>query len=329
MKTIHLFLIAAICSIAPAAFAQDTEKYNKLTGEARQFYETGDYEKAGQKFADAFVALGNKGVIQDRYMAASAWAMAGQPDSAFVNLFKIVDSGYYTDKAEVVSDSTFTPLHTDRRWTALMDKFAEVEAKLDKPLIALLDTIFHDDQQHRLQLDSIGKKHGVGSEEWKAIGKVIIKKDSLNLIKVKQILDERGWLGRDIIGPQGNQTLFLVIQHADLETQQQYLPMMQEAVKNGDANGAELALLEDRIAFRTGKRQTYGSQLWQDPETGTYHVLPLEDPDNVDQRRASVGLGKLADYIAYWGLEWDVEAYKKMLPELEEKVKAQLLPKEN
>ncbi|HWK99340.1 MAG TPA: DUF6624 domain-containing protein [Parapedobacter sp.] len=284
-------------------FAQDMSQYGALTKQAKQLYENKEYDKAGQKYSDAFVANGNKGIIGDRYMAASAWAMAGQPDSAFVNLFKIVDSGYYTDKSEVVSDSTFTPLHTDNRWDELIEKLNLAEAKLDRPLIAMLDTIFREDQLYRFQSDSIEKQYGRNSEELKAHWDMIAEKDSINLVKVKRVLDERGWLGRDVVGPQGNQTLFLVIQHADLATQQKYIPMMREAAKKGNANGAELAMLEDRVALRTGKRQIYGSQLWRDSETGEFHVMPLEDPDNVDERRSSVGLGKLADYISIWDLK--------------------------
>ena len=84
----------------------------------------------------------------------------------------------------------------------------------------------------------------------KAHWRLINEKDSINLIKIKKILDERGWLGADIIGGQGNSTLFLVIQHSDLETQLKYLPMMREAVKNGNANAISLAILEDRVALR-------------------------------------------------------------------------------
>jgi hypothetical protein len=71
------------------------------------------------------------------------------------------------------------------------------------------------------------------------------EKDSLNLIKVKKILNERGWLGEDIIGHYGNLTLFLVIQHSSLETQEKYSVMMKEAVKKGNASPSNFALLED------------------------------------------------------------------------------------
>jgi hypothetical protein len=110
-----------------------------------------------------------------------------------------------------------------------------------------------------------------------------------------------------------------VIQHADIATQQKYLPMMREAVKKGNARPSSLALLEDRVLLRTGKNQIYGSQIGTDPKTNLNYVLPLDDPENVDKRRAEVELQPLADYISHWNLTWDVEAYKKQLPDLIEK----------
>ncbi len=159
----------------------------------------------------------------------------------------------------------------------------------------------------------------MASDEVKAHWKIIHKKDSINLIQVKQILDKRGWLGADIIGDKGNSTLFLVIQHSDIETQEKYLPMMKAAVLKGNARASSLALLEDRVALRKGGKQIYGSQIGRNKETGKHFVLPLIDPDNVDKRRAEVGLGKIADYISMWGIKWDVEEYKKQLSEIEAK----------
>jgi hypothetical protein len=118
-------------------------------------------------------------------------------------------------------------------------------------------------------------------------------------------------LGVDSIGIQGNMTLFLVIQHSNLITQEKYLPMMREAVKKGNAVGSSLALLEDRVALGLGKKQIYGSQIGRDPATGNWYVLPLEDPDNVNSRRKQVGLPDIEDYLRNWGLKWDVESYKK------------------
>jgi hypothetical protein len=152
--------------------------------------------------------------------------------------------------------------------------------------------------------------------------KLINKIDSINLIKVKQILDQYGWLGADVIGSNGNLTLFLVIQHADLASQEKYLPMLREAVKNKKASASNLALLEDRVALRQGKKQIYGTQIERDKVTNSYYISPLEDPDNVDKRRAAVGLQPLGEYVKQWQIKWDVEQYKRDLPTIEAKEKA-------
>ena len=154
------------------------------------------------------------------------------------------------------------------------------------------------------------KEHGRESEEMTALWKTINEKDSINLIAVKKILDERGWLGPEVVGGRGNTTLFLVIQHADLETQEHYLPMMREAVKNGKARGSSLALLEDRVAMRNGKEQIYGSQIHR-KEDGSFYVNDLQEPEYVNQRRAEVGLGPIEEYVKHWGMEWTVPQKSK------------------
>ena len=172
-------------------------------------------------------------------------------------------------------------------------------------------------QALRNQISDVAEKYGRDSDEMRAHWRTIDKKDSINQIKIQKILDERGWLGQDIIGGQGNSTLFLVIQHSPIEIQEKYLPMMREAVKKNNAQPSSLALLEDRVALRTGKRQIYGSQIGRDKETGEPYVSPIEDPENVDKRRAEVGLGTLADYISNWNITWDVEKHKAMTEKLE------------
>lgn len=193
----------------------------------------------------------------------------------------------------------------------------KAEANIDKQLVAILDTIYEDDKKYRTQINSVAKEYGWESNELNELVKLMKKQDSINTIKINKILDERGWLGPDIIGNQGNTTLFLVIQHSDYETREKYLPMMRQAVQEGNAKANDLAFLEDRVALRKEGKQIYGSQIAPDPETGEYIILPLIDPENVDKRRAEVGLSTFQDYISDFGLTWNVEEYKKGLPELE------------
>ncbi|WP_282040978.1 DUF6624 domain-containing protein [Winogradskyella flava] len=186
------------------------------------------------------------------------------------------------------------------------------QSKLDVELVKKLEEIQRSDQENREKLIDILEKEGKDSKKFKELNKKIKVIDSSNMVQVAKILDERGWLGEDVVGKQGNITLFLVVQHANLETQKKYLPMLKDAVKKGNAKPSFLAMLTDRVAMLDGKKQIYGSQLNTNEKTGELYVHPIEDPDNVDKRRAEVGLGKLSDYLAMYGLKWDISEHKKL-----------------
>lgn len=319
-------LIIAFFFLTHLAFGQTVPKeYFDLVQTAFSLYNSKEYKKSADTYTEAFKANGWKGFSNDRYNAACSWALASVPDSAFFQLERITTRMNYSDYGHITTDPDLISLHNTSRWKLLIEQVKQnknkAEANFNKPLVALLDSIYIEDQKYRQQIDGIEKKYGWESTQMKDHWKIINEKDSINLVKVKSILDKYGWLGADVVGEQGNSTLFLVIQHADQTTQEKYLPMMREAVKNGKAQGSDLALLEDRTALGQGKRQIYGSQIGRDPETQLYYVSPLEDPDNVDKRRAEVGLGSLSDYVSYWQIKWDVKQYKKDLPKLEEKTK--------
>lgn len=302
------------------AFAQPPE-YEFFINRADSLYNARDYLNAAQTYTKAFQTFGGKGYVEHRYNAGCSWALANNADSAFFQLFRIAEKANYKEYKHITTDPDLVSLHADSRWARLTDLVKQnkekAEAGLDKTLVAQLDSIMYDDQYYRLQIQDVEKKYGAKSKEMDDLWKTISRLDSINLIKVTSILDAKGWLGPEVVGEDGSTTLFLVIQHSDLAIQEKYLPLMREAVKNGKARGSSLALLEDRVALRQGKKQIYGSQIGRDPETMIFYVSPMIDPDNVDQRRAEVGLQPLADYVRRWNIIWDVEQYKNDLPRLE------------
>jgi hypothetical protein len=319
MKKTALFTILGLL-IFNFSFGQEEKKYSLLIKEAWGLYEAKDFKRSAQTYSEAF-SLADIGSTTDRYNAACSWALAKEVDSSFVQLFRIAEKGNYSNYAHITTDPDLEILHADERWDKVLEivkvNKEKAEANFDKPLVAILDSIYQEDQGLRRQIREVEEKYGRESDEMKAHWELIGEKDSINLIKIQKILDERGWLGPDVIGRKGNTTLFLVIQHSDLSIQKKYLPMMREAVAKGNARPSSLALLEDRVALRQGEKQIYGSQIGRDQETGEYYVSPLIDPDNVDKRRAEVGLGTLQEYVGRWDIVWDVEEYKKTLPELE------------
>ncbi|MBK9043972.1 MAG: hypothetical protein IPN97_12490 [Saprospiraceae bacterium] len=312
-----IFSITIFLCIYTLTFGQT---YNSIITEADAFYNNKEYEKSVKKFKKAF-KLEQKSA-GDLYNAGCSASLNGDKKLAFKWLNLALQNGW-SNVRHLKSDTDLTVLHKDKRWNKLVAEMQAIvdkrEVNYDKPLQAKLLAIFDDDQQIRQQFIAAQKEFGYQSRQVDSLGKMMMFKDSINQIKVIEILDKHGWVGPDKVGGQANQTLFLVIQHADLATQQKYLPMMREAVKNKNANSNSLALLEDRVALREGRKQMYGSQIGYDDKTNKSYVLPLEDPDNVDKRRAEVGLGLLSDYVKRWDIIWDVEEYKKQLPELENK----------
>jgi hypothetical protein len=192
----------------------------------------------------------------------------------------------------------------------IMTAATVVAQDYNTPLQNELMQILETDQQYRIQMDSVQKTYGNNSSQMRELLQKMRKQDSMNLVKVNAIIEEHGWLGPDRIGAQPYMAIFLVIQHADQLTQEKYLPMMRVAVKRGDALARDLAFLEDRVALGQGKKQLYGSQFGLGAD-GKMYVLPLEDPDNVDKRRQSVGLPAMAEYVKFFGATWDVEEFKK------------------
>ncbi|MCW3465057.1 DUF6624 domain-containing protein [Chitinophaga nivalis] len=320
MKKILSLLLC--CALLPhfSIAQQDLTQYNFFVHQADSLYHAGAYKPAALAFSQAFITTNGKGLMNDRYNAACAWALAGVPDSAFFQLEKIVTKVAFADYQQLTNDKDLVSLHTDKRWQPLLDAVLvnkeKEEALLDKSLVRVLDTIYQDDQESRLLIESTAKKYGETSKEMERLWKKIDWQDSINVRKTTAILDQYGWPGPSVIGIRGSTTLFLVIQHAPLRIQQQYLPMMRDAVKKQQASPADLALLEDRVSLGEGRKQIYGSQISLNKKTGKYFVCPLEDPDHVDERREEAGLAPLAEYVRIWGITWDVSSYKKELPAL-------------
>ena len=327
MKRIILTAVIGIL-ISDFAFGQkDMTKYKAFIKTADSLYNAKNYKNSEIAYQNAFDSNKGKAYPRDRYNAACTFALAGDSEKAFYHLIYSAEHPRikYKNYNHITTDSDLNSLHKGEQWEKLVKLVKankdKAEKDLDKPLVAILDTIYREDQTYRRQIGEIEGKYGRDSDEMKKHWELIDKKDSINLIKVQKILDGRGWLSPKIIGNQGNSTLFLVIQHSPLEIQEKYLPMMREAVKNGNAIASSLALLEDRVSLRKGGKQIYGSQIGRDQETGEYFVSPLVDPENVNKRRATVGLGPIEDYISNWNMTWDVKEHIERTEKIEKEKK--------
>ncbi len=190
----------------------------------------------------------------------------------------------------------------------------EKKTKKSEPLIkvedfvAVLDTVWNTEQTPIRKRDSARRIHGVDSEEFNKYHAIYKKNHVVNEEKVRYILDTYGWPKHDIIGEQGNWTIANVLQHSSLEVREKYIPLMQQAVKDKQLEARFLVRAEDRIATDKGELQIYGGQMKYYPETKSFNVWPVYDPENIDKRRAAIGLGPIKEFLkARFDFEWNLE----------------------
>ncbi len=117
-----------------------------------------------------------------------------------------------------------------------------------------------------------------------------------NAENIERIIKEYGWPGSSLVGDEGAEAAWLVLQHAiaNPELQRTCLPLLKKAVEIGEVPAVQVAYLEDRICCFEGRPQRYGTQFDWDVN-GTLSPHPLQDPKRVDDYRESVGLGTLSE----------------------------------
>jgi hypothetical protein len=120
-----------------------------------------------------------------------------------------------------------------------------------------------------------------------------------NASRLKEILAEYGWPVPSVVGDDGAEAAWLIVQHAiaDPPFQRQCLPLLRSAAQTGEVPLWQVAMLEDRIRMFEGKPQIYGTQLETDSE-GRVRPYMLEDPEHVEERRSEVGLEPLVERLA-------------------------------
>ena len=141
-----------------------------------------------------------------------------------------------------------------------------------------------------------GKDADAAKKDLEAAAKELQETDARNTAWLKGVVDKHGWPGKSLVGADGAQKAWLLVQHADRdpEFQKRRLRLLAEAVKQREATGEQLAYLTDRVRVADKEKQVYGTQFHE--VGGKMEPYPIEDEANVDQRRKEVGLPPLAEY---------------------------------
>lgn len=174
----------------------------------------------------------------------------------------------------------------EQRTAALPKRKAPTLPDVRRQLLAMAET----DQKVRAPTVT-----GSGQPLSAAELKTMFDTDARNLARFKTIFRRMGFPPASAVGVDGSNAAFLLVQHAsDQGFQKLALLSLESRVRAGEASPSEYALLLDRTLVHDGKPQRYGSQF--STVAGVNVLDPVENPAQLDARRAEVSLMPMAVY---------------------------------
>lgn len=128
--------------------------------------------------------------------------------------------------------------------------------------------------------------------------------DAENQRVVSELLEGGGW--PEGISDEAGETIWLVIDHADLEMQRRWMPLIEAQMAAGRVSKSSYATLLDRMLMREKRPQRYGTQtvsvsrMIEGDSTRREQqcwLWPVENPDRLDSLRDAMGLIPVAVYL--------------------------------
>lgn len=121
--------------------------------------------------------------------------------------------------------------------------------------------------------------------------------DQSNTDDLLAIVDQHGWPTEDLVGEDGADAAWLIVQHApDIEVMKRFLDLIDAYSAKGAIPRRHFAYLNDRVAMLEGRPQLFGTQFRCDHSTGDIVPHPVQDWVNIDVLREAVGLYPIALY---------------------------------
>ncbi|RZK30230.1 MAG: hypothetical protein EOO61_19540 [Hymenobacter sp.] len=117
---------------------------------------------------------------------------------------------------------------------------------------------------------------------------------------LERIIKQIGYPGFKQVGEKSSNNFWLLVQHADAypDFQRHILKLMLPEVKRKNASSVNYAYLTDRVAINANQPEEYGTQvIYEGPGLGKAVPKSLRDPQNVNKRRAAIGMEPLENYL--------------------------------
>ncbi|MFI6348578.1 DUF6624 domain-containing protein [Streptomyces sp. NPDC050560] len=111
---------------------------------------------------------------------------------------------------------------------------------------------------------------------------------------LKAAVAEYGWPTAALVGEPASTAALMILLHAgDLGFQVRCRDLVADAAADGLCPAVHHAFIADHCAVELGQPQFYGTRI----NPGTMRPYEIRSPETVDERRADVGLGPLAEQL--------------------------------
>ena len=249
-----------------------------------------------------------KGNRDTNYLYNYACALA--EDSQFDKSFAILRESLNLEvKLNPLFDPDFLNLRTDKSWNSFEDELiTKIELKykttiVDKEYAKKLWEMRALDQVYYFQIHLAERKIGKNTTVVNTLWRIKNNINKENLEKLEKLIQEKGFPKKSLVGNNAAQAAFLIIQHADLQTQKKYVITIEDLCKKKEADSQSFAYLYDRIEVSEGRPQKYGTQVKYNKEKEQYEVFPLIDKEKVDFWRDEIGLTTINEYLSGYGIK--------------------------
>lgn len=268
-----------------ATYGQAGVYYSDRIDSAHIAMEAGDLQRAAHHYRKAFE---RRPALADHALQYSriAWQLHDTTNTDAYTL-RALDLGVRGDR--IAADSilaTFWSLpvarNTRDRWITY--------AAMDMPALrAELETMFHEDQRIRMELDW-EKAGSPDSLVRRSVWVPVEEQDEQHYQRVVEILREHGVPSVHQVGLIGNKMIFFAFIHArEVEDITPWVFDLYKSVQRGDSPGTWYAYVIDRVMVRTTQVTMFATTGFVDHSDGTTYFMSVL-PERTELLREDMGL---------------------------------------
>lgn len=167
---------------------------------------------------------------------------------------------------------------------------------------SLLAKAYERDQNIRIELMNLTKKGSIEGYTDNIIDSLMTVAEQMKEIDEENIELVSSLLTNGLpegLNLESYEAIWLIIDHAGIKQQKQYLPLMKRASKKGLISANGLATLTDRIMMYEGKPQKYGTQSYTVNVDGKQmiYIWPVNNPRKLNRLRKEINTCSIEEYV--------------------------------